>query len=260
MVKAVFFDLDDTLLWDKKSIATAFEKTGKIAEDRFGVDAKKLEKTVRKVAQELYSAYESYSFTQLIGINPFEGLWGDFNDKEEGFQKLREIVPEYRQHTWTLGLKIMGIDNEEFGCELSERFVSERKKAPFVYEDTFSVLDALKSKFRLLLLTNGSPELQKMKLSMTSELVPYFEHIVISGEYGKGKPDPGIFAYALQKMNLTNGEVIMVGDNLHTDILGANRSGIQSVWVNRHDLTAKEIKPTFEIKCLSELIEIVDTL
>lgn len=260
MVKAIFFDLDDTLLWDKKSIATAFEKTCQVAEERYGIDPRKLEETVRKVARELYSSYETYPFTQLIGINPFEGLWGEFNDEKEGFQKLKEIVPEYREHAWTLGLKMLGVDDAAFGHELGERFVIERKKAPIVYEDTFSVLDTLKENYRLLLLTNGSPSLQKTKLKLTPELVPYFEHIVISGEYGKGKPDPGIFEYALQKMNLNNDEVIMVGDNLYTDILGANRSGIISVWVNRDGLTAEEIKPTYEIKGLSELIEILSNL
>ena len=118
----------------------------------------------------------------------------------------------------------------------------------------------MKKEFRLLLLTNGSPDLQHTKLKLTPELVPYFEHIVISGEYGKGKPDPGIFKHALSLMSLNNNEVIMVGDNLYTDILGANRTGIRSVWINHHGAEAVDVKPTYEISRLGELEQILNEL
>ena len=49
----------------------------------------------------------------------------------------------------------------------------------------------------------------------------------------------------------------MVGSNLMTDILGANRAGIKSVWVNRHNKERNEVIPTFEITHLGELFEIV---
>ena len=38
MIKALFFDLDDTLLWDKKSVATAFQKTCEAATHNYDVD------------------------------------------------------------------------------------------------------------------------------------------------------------------------------------------------------------------------------
>ncbi|MCG2953054.1 HAD-IA family hydrolase, partial [Escherichia coli] len=75
------------------------------------------------------------------------------------------------------------------------------------------------------LLTNGSPQLQNIKLEITPEIVPYFDEIVISGAFGRGKPDPSIFDHALSLLNLSKDEVIMVGDNLMTDILGASRAG-----------------------------------
>ena len=52
----------------------------------------------------------------------------------------------------------------------------------------------------------------------------------------------------------------MVGDNLMTDILGATRAGIKSVWINRHDKERNEVVPDFEIKHLSELFTILDDL
>lgn len=260
MLKAIFFDLDDTLLWDQKSIQEAFIATCKIAEERYGVNPEKLEEAVRKAARELYASYETYSFTQMIGINPFEGLWGNFLDDHEEFRKMQEIVPGYRKDAWTIGLKRLGVDDSEFGYELAETFPEERKKLPFVYEETFQVLDALKESYQLLLLTNGSPDLQQTKLKITSELVPYFDQIVISGDYGKGKPDPGIFEHALDLMKVDKNEAIMVGDNLMTDILGANRVGMKSIWINRHQKERNEVIPTFEIQHLEELYPLLGKL
>jgi putative hydrolase of the HAD superfamily len=258
MIKAIFFDLDDTLLWDQKSVKEAFVATCKVAEDRYGVDPNLLEEAVREAARNLYSSYETYAFTQMIGINPFEGLWGNFLDDQDDFRRMKEIVPGYRKDAWTAGVKALGIDDPDFGLELAERFPQERRKLPFVYDETFATLEALKGKYQLLLLTNGSPDLQHTKLAITPELVPYFDFIVISGDYGRGKPDPGIFEHALSLTGLEKEEVIMVGDNLMTDILGANRAGIKSVWINRHNKERNEVVPTFEIQHLQELFPIIE--
>lgn len=260
MIKAVFFDLDDTLLWDKKSVKEAFRATCLVAEERYGINPEELEEAVREAARNLYASYETYPYTQMIGINPFEGLWGNFKDNTDEFKALSKIVPQYRSDAWTAGLKALGIDDPEFGHELGERFPEERRKVPFVYEDTFPVLDELKKNYRLLLLTNGSPDLQNTKLRITPEIPPYFEQIVISGDFGKGKPNPGIFEHALALMSLQRDEVIMVGDNLNTDIKGANATGIKSVWINRHGMEATEVVPTFEIKQLSDIYSILEKL
>jgi putative hydrolase of the HAD superfamily len=261
MIKAVFFDLDDTLLWDSKSIQSAFEETCKYACTRVNIDGNKLEEEVRTSAKELYSSYETFEFTRMIGINPFEGLWGDFqDDHHEQFSKMKEIVPAYREEAWSSGLKRLGVNSKALGKELAERFRVERKNHPFVYPDTFHVLNLLRDDYVLVLLTNGSPQLQHIKLQMTEELVPYFEEIIISGAIGKGKPDTAMFLHALDRLSLKKEEVIMVGDNLMTDILGANRTGIRNVWINRHDRDQGDIRPDYEIKELSELLDILKQL
>ena len=61
-------------------------------------------------------------------------------------------------------------------------------------------------------------------------------------------------------MELDKDEVLMVGDNLMTDILGASRVGIKSVWINRHDKERNEVLPTYEIKHLEELFPILESL
>lgn len=260
MIEAIFFDLDDTLLWDQKSVKEAFVATCNYASEKYDIDPEQLEEAVREEARALYASYETYSFTQMIGINPFEGLWGNFLDDDENFRKMKEIVPGYRKEAWYRGLLKLGIDDAAFAAELGERFPAERRKKPFVYEDTFAVLDQLKGKYKLLLLTNGSPDLQNTKLEITPELVPYFDHIVISGAFGRGKPDPSIFEHALSLVQVDKENVIMVGDNLMTDILGASRAGIKSVWINRHNKERNEVMPDFEITRLEELFDILEQL
>jgi len=256
---AVLFDLDDTLLWDERSVLEAFEATCRYAAEQTGVDHVKLEEAVRKEARALYESYETFPFTKMIGINPFEGLWANFREgKQEEFRKLEALAPQYRRESWTRGLRALGVDHEALGAELAEKFPAERRLRPFTYEETFEVLDQLKGKYKLLLLTNGSPDLQKEKLAGVPLLAPYFDHIVISGEFGEGKPAASIFSHALGLLGIEPKHAVMVGDKLTTDILGANTIGMDSVWINRHGaVRSDEIVPKYEIKHLQELLPIL---
>jgi len=260
-VKTIIFDLDDTLLWDLHSIKTAFEKTCAYAQGKYDIDPGKLEKAVRSEARKLYEAYETYDYTVLIGINPFEGLWGTFDDPTDSFQKMKGIISAYRKDAWTNGLKVLGIDDSAFGAELGERFVEERKKSPFVYEDTYAVLDILKEQYQLVLLTNGAPSLQNLKLEITPEIRPYFDHVIISGDFGKGKPNPELFEFMMEKAGIEASEGIMVGDNLNTDIKGSASVGMKNVWINREGkVNETEVTPTYEVTSLTELLELLKTI
>ncbi|OGX68162.1 MAG: haloacid dehalogenase, partial [Paenibacillus sp. RIFOXYA1_FULL_44_5] len=223
-IKAVCFDLDDTLLWDDRSVQEAFQATCQLAEEKTGVNRDVLEKHVREEARSLYAAYSTFPFTKMIGINPFEALWAHFSEGDAAeFRELEKIAPEYRRESWTRGLKAAGIDDAELGQLLAETFPQERRARAFVYEDTFSVLEQLKKFYQLLLLTNGAPDLQKEKIAGVPKLASYFEHIVISGDFGEGKPSEAIFQHVLGRLGIEASQAIMVGDKLTTDILGANR-------------------------------------
>jgi len=258
-IRAVFFDLDDTLLWDERSVEETFAHVCAYAASRRGVDPRRLEEAVREEARKLYASYETYPFTQNIGINPFEALWADFRLGEDpNFRKLERLAPEYRRSAWTLGLKAAGVDDPELGAELGRMFYEERRKRPYVYDDTFPVLRLLKDRYILLLLTNGAPDLQQEKLDGVPELAPHFRHIVISGHFGQGKPSPALFAHALELAGVGPDEAAMVGDKLTTDILGASRSGVTSVWINRRGIRREgDIVPDFEIANLMELPDVI---
>ncbi|MBX4149338.1 HAD family hydrolase [Paenibacillus lautus] len=261
-IAAVLFDLDDTLLWDERSVEEAFEVTCQAGADETGVDAKALLAAVREEARALYESYDTFAFTKMIGINPFEGLWANFTaGSQPEFRQLQELAPVYRKESWRRGLQRLGVDNETLAQTLAEQFAAERRTRPYVYEETFEVLKELQGNVKLLLLTNGSPDLQQEKLDGVPELVPYFDHIIISGDFGRGKPDVSIFQHALDLLGVEADQAVMVGDKLTTDIKGGNAAGLHTVWINRvnrpHD---PSIQPKFEIKHLSELHTIVASL
>src|SRR5699024_9382846 len=129
MLKSVMFDLDDTLLWDEKSIEKAFEATCEIAANKYNIDPKELEKNVK-----------IYEFVSNIGIGTFESFWGDFTDKGNEFEKLQSIQADYRKTSWENGLKALNINDEELAVELAEVFPKERRKHIYLYEETLTVL------------------------------------------------------------------------------------------------------------------------
>lgn len=260
MLKAVIFDLDDTLLWDDRSVNEALTAACDYASEKHGIDSSKLEQLIREKAPEIYASFDTIDYVKDIGIGYFEGLWGDFNCEGEQQEKVRLMAPKYRFKVWDSGLRECGIEDDAFANELAEKFRAERKSRIYLYEETREVLDALKGKYKLILLTNGSPDLQRTKLSLSPELEPYLDDIIISGAFGSGKPNPAIFEYVLEKNALTKEEAIMVGDNLFTDILGANNTGIKSVWINHHKTQAKEVIPTYEITRLQDVLPIIREL
>jgi HAD superfamily hydrolase (TIGR01549 family) len=258
-VKAILFDLDDTLLWDERSVDEAFHATCTQAANYYIIHPKQLEDAVRREACALYETLVTFHFTKMIDITPFEALWANFTEGENlNFKHLRRLAPYYRRESWTRGLKAVGINDSKLGSVLGEIFAAERRARSIVFEETFKILDELSGKYKLLLLTNGSPDLQKEKIAGVPQLASYFDHIVISGTFGVGKPDTAIFEYAMDLLQITANEGIMVGNNLTTDILGSHRIGMKNVWINRHGASRTDgIVPDCEISNLEEIHNIL---
>ncbi|MCR5753657.1 MAG: HAD family hydrolase [Acetatifactor sp.] len=90
----------------------------------------------------------------------------------------------------------------------------------------------------------------------------------ISEPIGVEKPNPLMFEKAMEKLGLTDEDkerIIMVGNNLSRDVLGANRFGIRSVhfcWSPRYKAQASipEEEPTYRIYHASELLELAERL
>ena len=90
--------------------------------------------------------------------------------------------------------------------------------------------------------------------------------VAASFELGSRKPDPEFFARALAACGLESTEVLFVGNQLDTDIVGANRAGIQSVYLSgpayrsADECVTQEPKPTFTVETLFELPALVRVL
>jgi 5'-nucleotidase len=117
-----------------------------------------------------------------------------------------------------------------------------------------SLLNALKDKVKIGIITNGFTALQQIRLERTG-LRDYFDLLVISEQVGVAKPDRKIFDYAFEQMgNPPRDRVLMVGDTAESDILGGMNAGIATCWLNAHARNLPEgIVPTWEVTSLSEL-------
>jgi HAD superfamily hydrolase (TIGR01549 family) len=60
-------------------------------------------------------------------------------------------------------------------------------------------------------------------------IAEFFDFSMAAGEVQVWKPDPGIFAHALQRLQLSTQEVIYVGDNYYADVVGARAAGLLPV-------------------------------
>ncbi|MFX1299146.1 MAG: HAD family hydrolase [Promethearchaeota archaeon] len=101
--------------------------------------------------------------------------------------------------------------------------------------ETIPVLKKFKKNKKIALISNFDypPHIYSILKSM--DLQRYFDSIVISGEVGVKKPDPGIFHIALKELNLRSDEIVYIGD-APEDIQGANAAHIQPILIQRATL------------------------
>lgn len=117
-----------------------------------------------------------------------------------------------------------------------------------------SLLNALSSKVNMAIITNGFTELQQIRLDKM-QLGHYFSHLFISEEIGIAKPSTGIFEHAHTVMGKpSKDKVLIVGDNLHSDIVGGLNFGIDTCWLNHTDQTSDgNIQAHYEVSSLAQL-------
>ncbi|AUI65963.1 MULTISPECIES: pyrimidine 5'-nucleotidase [Glaesserella] len=174
-------------------------------------------------------------------------LWVAYQNKEITIQQLQTI--RFAQLAEKTGKDALAL-NQELMAEMA--IVS--KPLPNVME----MLHALHGKVKMGIITNGLEALQQKRLENT-QTVQFFETVVVSEIIGVAKPDPKIFEFAFDQIgNVDKSQILMVGDTLTSDILGANRVGIDSCWFNHTGENNKtDIQPTYEITDIRQLIHIV---
>lgn len=143
--------------------------------------------------------------------------------------------------------------------QLNQELMAEMALVSKPLDGVIEMLNALYGKVKMGIITNGFTDLQQKRLENTSTS-HFFEIVVISEQIGAAKPDRQVFDYAFALMDETDRtKVLMVGDTLASDILGGNNAGIDTCWLNPlNKKNETEIKPTFEINHIKQLIKIVE--
>ena len=227
--KHIFFDLDRTL-WD-------FDAAAEVAFERI---------------------YDKYNLKDL-GIpsaHEFHEVYHPLNERLWELYREDKITKDYLNRTrFVLPLEHYGIHDTDLADHLSEDYVYWSPRIVRLVPGTMELLDYLKPKYHLHLITNGFLEVQDTKLA-GSGLKPYFETLTVSEEVGVKKPNPGIFHYALRKAQATAEESLMIGDEMAVDIDGARAAGIDQIFFNPSGAKV-EGERTFEVQRLVDIMGIV---
>jgi putative hydrolase of the HAD superfamily len=270
-LRAIIFDLDDTLLVDEALSLELLEELAQQVNSLFQIDPKLFVSDVRVIAQALWKSGECYPFCLSIGISAFEALWGEFLGESEELIKLRRWSQLYREEVFYRALHAQGgeiAEAKNIASSLAQNFSLLRRQRQRLFPETREMLEKLSQHYRLGLLTNGAPDLQREKIAATG-CEHFFSAVVISGEYGIGKPNPAIFEHLLLQLEVKPEEAIMVGNSLERDIAGARAAGIASVWIELPEATEGEVSavnqkkeaplivPDVTIHSLSQLLETI---
>lgn len=114
------------------------------------------------------------------------------------------------------------------------------------------ILEYLKTKYRLVIATNGPFNAASNKLSKV-DFNTFFESIYCSELLGYSKPDPKFWNAVFDDLKEDRSNVILIGDSLTTDVVSGIKNGFDTIWYNPEKKKTKEIQPTYEINHLLEL-------
>lgn len=116
-----------------------------------------------------------------------------------------------------------------------------------IYDDVVPALALLREQFKLGSISNGFADLEVIGLNQ------YFQVNLAAHQFGCAKPDPRIFQAACAALQVAPEHAVYVGDDLLIDVRGARQAGLQSVWINRAGRTAQH-EADFECRDLAELL------
>ncbi len=221
-VKHIFFDLDRTL-WD-------FEKNSHEALSEILSDLDLLSNQLK--ADDFIKKYKE--------IN--EHYWALYREGKIEKAKLRYIRFQDTLHYFEI------YDNG-LGELIGEKYVSISPKKKNLIYGTMDMLNYLRPHYSLHIITNGFEEVQAIKMK-ENDLIPFFDTVTCSEEVDAKKPDPKIFHHAMEKFQAKSDESVMIGDDYHADIIGAEKVNMKAIYFNPHH---NEENHENHISCLTDL-------
>ena len=250
MIKAVLFDLDETLILDEAVSIQAFRIVAlSVISDL--ETAKNLAHAAQQHAKRLWQTLPApaLEYTNQIGHSAIEGLWASYDPNLESEALLEQHIDEYRFQTWAMALTDCGLKAD--ARVLEKLWQALRSRYP-LYPDADDLLVRLKKKYKLGIVTNGVAGLQRKKWHGCG-LETWFDAVAISGELGIGKPKPEIFEWIADELQVPLETCIMVGDNSDRDVQGGINAGIQTIWLDR-GFKPRTAIATLEVKELLEIL------
>ena len=140
-------------------------------------------------------------------------------------------------------------DSPHLADEAFDVFFAERQNVT-LYDGVEQALERLAARYPLVGLSNGNADVFRTAAG------PYFKASVSARQFGVAKPDVRIFHAAAAQLNVPAEAVLHLGDDAHTDVMGAMNAGMQTAWVNTqaHDWPHDVAQP-LTVRHLAELCE-----
>ena len=218
MIKAVFFDMDDTL-YDTSGFASIARRAA-----------------VKSMVHNGLKCTEDEGYGQLMSI---------IKDKGSNYDKHFNILVEQvngKEDPLIIVNGIITYHNTKFAMLKLE-------------PESFSILLYLKSQgYKVGLITNGK-EIKQWEKLVRLGMYPFFDDVVTSESVGVEKPDAEIFNIAMERLGVTAGTSLMIGNNFDVDIMGACNAGMQSMLINS-ELTGEQKEVLEEMGCSHSVREI----
>jgi putative hydrolase of the HAD superfamily len=235
-VRAVLFDLDDTLHDDTLTYRRAARAVGDAVATSRGVSA-----------DALVAAYvaEAESFWQKLAPSDFD-----------------KPVVGMRVAMWRAALRAVGLDDETLAETCGSEYNRYRREFLELWPGVLGLLERLRSRgLKLAMITNGMAETHRDKIALLN-LEDAFDEIFIADEVGMVKPDVRLFALAAHRLGVAPAGCVMVGDRLERDVRGARDAGMFTVWMNVREETVPPggARPDVTVASIGELETVLDSL
>lgn len=223
MIKAVVFDLDDTLFDHRHS-------------SREG----------------LRSVWKRYTCFQEMTLDEFEIEHREMLEKIHFSQVLvgklsvEEARAERFKHLFLNRNVEVDFDTSRNAAEI---YRNSYEKNIRKVKGSEELLKTLKKNYKIGIITNNITAEQENKLRQLG-LTDYIDHMTTSEELGVVKPHPILFNTALKKLGVKAEAAVMIGDSWDNDIAGAHSVGMKCIWLNHHKVTCPDSAKAIEIRSL----------